>query len=216
MSIIFYYLHLDDAQLAAVREEPALVWSLDSDPRFRTAKLTDIDKDYDIIAWLLSPKKRNEQTRQVASYKVFDIERQSNVTYTKAEFLRLVDEELMKLGASLEDPAELAADHVLEALEGRGTEDQREPKVNFGLGDARLFRPAEVARAAAALSSIDATDLRKSFDRTVMAKFDVGGVGWLDENDSVLDEFLVPQFNKIQRFYIEAEKLGHNVLVIYQ
>jgi hypothetical protein len=44
----------------------------------------------------------------------------------------------------------------------------------------------------------------------------VGGVGWLDENDSVLDEFLVPQFNKSQRFYIEAEKLGHNVLVIYQ
>jgi hypothetical protein len=216
MSIIFYYLHLDDAQLAAVREEPALVWSLDSDPRFRTAKLTDIDKDYDIIAWLLSPKKRNEQARQVASYKVFDIERHSNATYTKAEVLRLVDEELMKLGVSLDDPAELAEDHVLEALEGRGTEDQREPDVNFGLGAARLFRPAEVARAAAALSSIDATDLRKSFDRTVMAKFDVGGVGWLDENDSVLDEFLVPQFNKIQRFYIEAEKLGHNVLVIYQ
>ena len=216
VSIIFYFLHVDDAQLSAVRERPAIVWNLQSDPRFKTAKLVDIDKDYEVLAWLLSPKKRQEQARQIAFFNAHRRQEQTRVEYSKAVFLQIVDEELVKLGVVKEDPDKIPTDPLLEALEGRGTEAQREPKINFGLGAARLFKPAEVTRAASALSGVNVKELRKSFDRSVMAKFDVGGIGWLEENDDAFEKFLVPQFDKIRSFYVEAAKLGHYVLVIYQ
>ena len=49
-----------------------------------------------------------------------------------------------------------------------------------------------------------------------MAKFEVGGMDWLSEGDTVFDDFLAPAFYKIRSFYIDASKLGHYVLVIYQ
>ncbi|MFO1251387.1 MAG: DUF1877 family protein [Inhella sp.] len=216
MSIIAYFLHLDEAQLQAVRQQPALVWSAKGDPRFVSAKLIDLDKDYEVLAWLLSPKKRLEQAQQLARYKAIDRETEEKADYSKADFERVVEGELKKLGVSGDDPNRLPTDPLLEALEGRGTEAQREPRVNFGLGNARLFTPTEVRRLSEALAGVGATQLRAAFDRTIMAKFDVGGMDWLSERDAVFDDFLAPAFYKIRSFYIDASKLGHHVLVIYQ
>jgi hypothetical protein len=216
MSIIAYYVHVDDAQLQALREQPALVWEISSDPRFASAVLFDIDKDYDVLAWLVSAKKRKEQAQQVASYRAIGRERKAGSDYDKGEFTRVLNEELTKLGVVPEDTNAIPSDPALEAIEGRGTESQRDPKINFGLGNARHFRPDEARKLSEALDKITEADLRKSFDRVEMAKFDVGGMGWLEEEDSVFDEFLIPGFRKLQAFYRQAAKSGHHVLVIYQ
>lgn len=216
MSVIAYYLHVDDTQLRAVREQPAVVWNVNSDPRFAKAALVTVDKDYEVVAWLLSDKKRKEQAHQVATYRAIARESQPGAQRGKDAFARLVAAELQKLGVPAEDTDAIATDPVLEAIEGRGSEAQREPRVNFGLGNARWFRPDEVKKLATALERVSEANLRKSFNRSVMAKFDVAGMGWNEEEDSVLDEFLIPAFRKIRMFYTDAAQRGHHVLVIYQ
>lgn len=216
MSVIAYFLHLNDMQLQAVRERPAIVWNVGADPRFATAKLVDIDKDYEVLAWLLSPKKRLEQAHQLAHYKAIDRETRAKADYDKATFQRVVKEELDKLGVAKDNPNSLPTDPALEALEGRGTEAHREPRLNFGLGSARLFKPHEVKRLSTAFSDIKSKSLRANFNRATMTRFDVGGMDWLGEQDAVFEQFLAPAFYKIRSFYIDAAKLGHNVLVIYQ
>lgn len=216
MSIIAYYAHVDDAQLQTIREQPTLVWDIGSDPRFASATLFDIDRDYDVIAWLISAKKRKEQAHQVAIYRAFDRQRESGSDDDKSEFTRVLNEELQTLGVTPEDPDAIPTDAALEAIEGRDTEDQRDPEINDDLGSGRHFRPDEVRKLSEALDRVTEADLRKSFDRVEMAKFDVGRIGWLKEEDSVLDQFLIPAFRKLQAFYRQAAKSGHHVLVIYQ
>jgi hypothetical protein len=216
MSIIAYYVHVDDTQLQAVRERPAVVWNIKSNPRFATAALLDVDKDYEVVAWLVSGKKRREQAYQLATFRAISREESLKKDATKEEFDHLRSEELKKVGSPLGDTNEKVTDIALEAIEGRGTEAQRDPKINLGLGNARVFKPEEVKKLASLLSSISEADLRKSFSRKEMDKFDVGGMGWLDEPDSVFEKFLVPAFQKIRSFYLDAAKRGHYVLVIYQ
>ncbi|MFG6462557.1 DUF1877 family protein [Roseateles sp. DXS20W] len=216
MSIIAYYVHVDGAQLQAVREQPALVWNINSDPKFAKAALFDIDKDYDVLAWLLSEKKRKEQVRQVANYQAIRRDIASGKSLDKAEFDRVEAEELERLGAKPEDTDALPTDAALEAIEGRGTPSQRDPKLNLGMGAARLFKPEEVKKLSAALNRVRDADLRRTFDRKTMAKLDVGGIGWLQEPDSVLDEFLIPAFHRLRAFYADAAKRGHYVFVVYQ
>ncbi|HET7865880.1 MAG TPA: DUF1877 family protein [Burkholderiaceae bacterium] len=216
MSVIAYFLHVDDAQLQAVREQPAVVWNLGSDPRFATARLVDVDKDYEVLAWLLSPRKRLEQAHQLARYKAIERESESKSKWDKTQFMGAVEEELVKLGVSPDDPDKLPTDPVLEALEGRGPRAQRDPRINFGLGSAMVFKPDQVKSLSSALSGLGATNLRLSFERGTLSKFDVGGMDWQGEQDDVLDRFLAPAFYKIRSFYMEASSLGHHVLVIYQ
>jgi len=58
--------------------------------------------------------------------------------------------------------------------------------------------------------------LRKSFNRKIMSKFDVGGMEWESETDAVFDEFLMPSFNRLSVFYQNAARLDHHVIVFYQ
>jgi len=215
MSIIAYYIHVDEAQLQAVRAQPALIWNIESDPRFAQAALFDIDKDYDVLAWLLSEKKRKEHLKQLANYRAIHRDIASGGKLDNAEFDRVEAEELKKLGAQPENTDAIPTDIVLEAIEGRGTESQRDPKLNLGMGSARLFKPEEVKKLSSALNKITDTDLRKTFDRKTMAKLDVAGIDWLTEPDSVLDEFLIPAFRNLRAFYEDAAQRGHYVFVVY-
>jgi len=216
MSIVAYYIHVNDTQLNSLREEPELIWNMNGDLRFEGAVLFDIDKDYDILAWLASPKKRKEQVQQVASFRAIHREMDEGANYDKVEFSRVLAEELGKLGAAAEDTDAIPTDAVLEAIEGRGTEAQRDPKITFGLGSARRFHPDEVKNLSVALQAVDEADLQKHFDRNEMAKFEVGGVGWLEEQDSVLGDFLIPALQGLRAFYQEAAERRHHVLVVYQ
>ena len=211
MSIIAYFLHVDDSQLSIVKERPAIVWQISADPRFRSAALVDVDKDWQVLSWLASPKKREEQSDYVARMNAIQV---AGPTSDKASFESALRAERAKLGVG--EPGSLPTDDALAAIEGRGTEQQREPRLNFGLGGARVFTPAEVTRLAASLAAISESNLRASFNRQAMAKFDVGGMDWLGEDDLVFSKFLLPSFRKLQNFYKDAASKGHYVLVIYQ
>ncbi|GAA0761217.1 YfbM family protein [Ideonella azotifigens] len=216
MSIIAYYAHVDEVQLDLVHKQPSVVWNIKNDPRFAKAALLDLDKDYEVLAWLLSSTKRGEQVHLVATYRAAGRQIESKSLGENTDFDALLSEELGKLGVCPGATDGAAADMVLSAIEGRGDKSQRDPKIDFGMGSARLFKPAEVKQLSAALDRITTADLQKFFDRKEMEKFEVGGMEWLSEKDSVLEEFLVPAFQKLRAFYAEAAKSGHYVFVIYQ
>lgn len=211
MGIVAYYVDVDAAQLAALRAAPALVWNIKSDPKFKKASMIDNDKDWEVLSWLASPKKRVEKCHEAAWRVVSDTD--EGMRASKEEFKGLVAKSVKNFAC----PAEVeGSDPLLTAIEGRGTEKEREPSLNYGLGAARMFKPAEVKLIALSFSKLDLSSLRKQFNRKEMARFDVGGIDWESESDQVFDEFLAPSFNNLRNFYQRAAKLNHYVLVIYQ
>lgn len=216
MSVIAYYVHLNAEQMAQIRAMPSKLWQMRGDPVFAGAELYDMDKDWQVIPWLLSEKKREEQKWQAAQMAAFmrkDIDRKN-----KEDFKRALAEERQKLGitAGVEETNKMPDDAALTAIEGRGTEAQRDEAISFGMGGARVFPPLEVNSLWEQLSKIASKDIQSHFNRKEMARWDVGGMGWLEEDDSVLDIALIPAFKKFQAFYKRAAESGHYVLVVYQ
>jgi uncharacterized protein DUF1877 len=216
VSVIAYYVHLDAEQMQELRAAPAKLWRMRGDAKFAGAELFDMDKDWQVIPWLLSEKKREEQQWQAAQMAALmrkDIAPQDSKGFEKA-----LAEERKKLGVTSDPDTtnRMLNDPVLTAVEGRGTKDQRDEAINFGMGGARVFPPPEVKSLAGQLSKIEPAELRRHFDRKQMARWDVGGLGWLEEDDSVLDQALIPTFKRFQAFYNRAAEAGHYVLVVYQ
>lgn len=216
MGITAYYVHVDAGQLKSLREKPALVWNIRNDSRFAKAGILSVDKDWQVLSWLASSKKRKEQQQSVAMMNVMSRKNSDELMNDDAKYEKALSQERAELGITAEDTNALPTDPILTAIEGRGIEKQRDPKLNFGLGGARVFPPEEVKILAVSFSKFKESELRANFDRKVMAKFDVGGIGWLEERDSVLDEFLIPNFRQLSKFYQYAAKMNHYVLVIYQ
>lgn len=208
MSVIAYFIHVDESQLTALKEKPAIVWHIEDDRRFRSAALVDVDKGWSVLSWLGSPKKREEQSDYVARFNAI------GANGGDADFETRLQREREKLGVV--KPLELPTDDLLVAIEGRGNKQQREPKLNFGLNAATVFPPHQVKRLANAFSEEAAQRMRKSFNRPVMEKFMVGGIEWTNESDQVFDEFVLPAFKTLQRFYIDAARKNHYVVVFYR
>lgn len=211
MGIVAYYLDVDATQLAALRATPELVWNIESDPRFAKASMIDNDKDWEILSWLASPKKRVEKCHEAAWRAVSD--QDVGQKASREEFKQLVAKSVKNFGCPSDT---LESDALLKAIEGRGTAKELEPLLNYGLGAARVFRPDQVKSLAVSFAKLNLAMLRKQFNRKKMARFDVGGMDWETEPDQVFDEFLVPSFRKLSDFYQRASKLNHYVLVIYQ
>lgn len=211
MGIVAYYLDVDAVQLTLLKARPELVWNIASDPRFAKARMIDNDKDWEVLSWLASSNKRTEKCHEVAWRSVS--EQEAGQKASREEFKRLVAKSVNEFGCP---PEPLESDALLKAIEGRGTKKEREPRLDYGLGAARLFQPGEVKSLAVSFAKLDFATLRKHFDRKEMARFDVGGIDWENESDGVFDEFLAPSFSKLSSFYQRAAKLNHYVLVIYQ
>jgi hypothetical protein len=215
MSIIAYYVHLTAAQMEQLRGDPQKLWQIQADAAFAGAERYDMDQDWQVIPWLLSEKKRAEQKLQKAHSAVWaraDLRGQG-----KEALQRATAEELHKLGVTTSPEAveKMPDDAALVAMEGRGTKEQRDEAITLGMGGARVFTPAEVQFLAEQLGRLQASDVRLHFDRKEMARWDVGGMGWLQEQDTVLDRALLPAFLKLQDFYRRAASVGHYVLVVY-
>lgn len=209
MSIVAYYVDVDATQLQALKQRPSLVWNIRSDPRFANASMVD-SEEWDIVVWLASPAKRIESCHQAAWFAAAE----KNTSKTNnAEAKQLAAQSILEFGCP---PESNRLDQILIAIEGRGSKEQRVPALNFGLGAARLFSPAEVKLIAVSFSKFKLEDFQRSFDRKKMARDGVGGRDWLDETDEERDEFLVPAFTQISSFYQRAAKLNHYVLVVHQ
>lgn len=229
MSVIAYFVHVDEAQLKAVRARPEVIWEIPQDRRFAGAALFDIDKDYDILSWLVSENKRREQAIQIATYKAIEreaeakageklaakVDQQPDAQAGPSAFQRLRAEELRKLGVD-EDLKPGWPDVLQQAIEGRCAPAARDPKIDLGMGGACVYSIEDVKRLSAALTAVADADLRTHFNRETMTRFDVGGMDWTSESDEVLDKFLLPALHRLQAFYAEAAKRRHRVFVIYQ
>jgi hypothetical protein len=216
VSIIAYYVHLNAEQMQELRADPQRLWRMRDDEQFSGTELFDMDKDWLVIPWLLSPKKREEQQWQTAQTAAL---MRKDIAPRDAEgFQKAVEEERKRLGVTSDrDMTDgMPDDPVLAAIEGRGTKDQRDDAINFGMGGARVFLPSEVKSLAEQLSKIEPDELRRHFDRKEMARWNVGGMGWVEEDDSVLDQILIPTFRKFQAFYHRAAQADHYLLVVYQ
>lgn len=216
MSVIAYYVHLTAEQMQQARSAPEQLWQISENPKSAGAELFDMDKDYQVIPWLLSEKKREERKGEVAQTAAMmrkDIPPRDNEAFKKA-----LAEERARLGVTVDLSAlyKMPDDPVVTAIEGLGTEDQRDEAITFGMGGARVFLPAEVKSLSEQIQKIQPSDLRRHFNRKEMAVWDVGGIGWLEEDDEVLDKALIPVFKRFQQFYKRAADADHYVLVIYQ
>ena len=216
MSVIAYYAHVTAEQMQHVREAPQQLWHIRENPKLAGAELFDMDKDYQVISWLLSEKKRDEakgEAAQMAAMMRKDIARNDKEAFKKA-----LAEERAKLGVTVDLATlyEMPDDPIVTAIEGRGTEDQRDEAITFGMGGARVFPPAEVKALSEQIQKIQPSDLHRHFNRKEMAVWDVGGIGWLEEDDDVLDKALMPAFKRFQEFYKRAAEANQYVLVIYQ
>ena len=216
MGIVAYYVHVDTEQLQMLREEPAAVWHIESDPRFAKAARIDIDRDWQVVSWLASSKKRKEQQQSAAMMNVINRDESNELLHDDVKYEKALAEERKRLGIEAENTDVLPTDQILAAIEGRGTKEQREAKLDYGLGGARVFSQNEVKLIAVTFSNFKEQELRKNFDRKTMHRFDVGGMSWMDEKETVLDEYLIPSFRQLSSFYQQAARLHHHVLVIYQ
>lgn len=216
MSIVVYFVHVDADQLRILHDQPAVVWNMASDPRFAKAAMVDIDKDWEVVSWLASDTRRKEQQASIVSRTASRRPEAKSLRGTDPAYQALLAEEAGKLGVTLVDTHVLPTDPLLEAIEGRGSESQRDPAIEFGLGPARVFSAAEVEALAHAFAAKPESELRSAFDRHEMQRFDVGGMEWEDEDADILDDILLPEFRKLRDFYRAAAEQGDHVLVIYQ
>ncbi len=215
MGIVAYFARVRVDQLERLKGEPEKFWSIPDSPNFSGAELTDLDRDWEILSWLLSPKKREEQKHQTVTVAVMHRNNAREIMEDDVAWAAAMKEEQTRLGIELSEPDDLPSDAVLVAIEGRGSEEQRVQEINFGLGGARLFSTDEVHSLARELAKIGPEDLRANFVPEVMEKVDVGGIGWLTEPPSVLEEFIVPRLERLKEFYKNAAGANQCVLVVY-
>jgi len=102
----------------------------------------------------------------------------------------------------------LAIDPILIAIQGRRDQDESSIITDLGLG-ACAFKPEEVKALFSALHTINEGDLRKRFDIKEIVALGLPG----DGENSELDEFYLPQLNRIRTLYERAADAGQYVVV---
>jgi hypothetical protein len=98
-------------------------------------------------------------------------------------------------------------------IEGRGP--TKEARIDFGMGPACVFSSKEVSEIASALRAIGESALRKAADFEEMDRVGVFPDQWLEEGDEILNEYILPNFRKLQNFYDQAASGGQIVLMWY-
>ncbi|MFZ6733434.1 DUF1877 family protein [Undibacterium sp. Ji42W] len=167
------------------------------------------------MSWLASPKKRLEQQDNVARMHVLDREERAAKKTDKDAFKKAVGQEMHKMGNKPQDTDALPTDPLLKGIEGRCEKTQRDTAINFGLDDPCVYAPAEVKAIADAFALTRESAIKAQFNRATMAKYEVGGMSWKEEKDSVYEKFLLPSYRAVSQFYQSAAKAQHYVLVIY-
>lgn len=215
MSIVAYYVQVSLEQLQLLRQKPVLLWQMKNDARFAKAAMLDVDQDWQVISWLASPKKRLEQQDYVARMHVLDREERGAKKTDKEAFKKAVEQEMRKMGNQPQDTDAMPTDPLLKGIEGRCDKAQRDTAINFGLGGPCVYAPTEVKAIADAFALVKESAIKAQFNRATMAKYDVGGMSWKEEKDSVYEDFLLPSYRAVSQFYQSAAKAQNYVLVIY-
>ncbi len=211
MGIVSYHARIDEKLLEEMQLNPDLFWELPDCSDSAGPGLLYLDKDWMVLSWLLSAKAREEQKDEVVTFAVIANERHTGDKLTKPAWQAAKVREAAKRGFELVDTESMPDDPALTAIQGRGPRDTR---LQIGYGP-RTFIPAEVAELSTALDRITEADLRKHFDPVVMESLDVEGILWTEEEPFVLDQILIPLFDRLKVFYRRAARACQHVLVVH-
>ena len=153
----------------------------------------DIDKDYAVLAWFASARRRAEDAYNTRLMNEPD----------------WPDDEIAAAAAVLD---RLPVETALLAIEGR-IDDRLEP-VEVGLGGF-LIPPAHVATLSRAVQELDADAFRARIDPVAMNRDDIGGADWEEDAEEMMELVVVPGLRRLQHFYDAASRAGEAVLLSY-
>ncbi|MFN3911303.1 DUF1877 family protein [Hyphomonas sp.] len=95
------------------------------------------------------------------------------------------------------------------ALQGRRSGDEGAVLADLGFG-ASVFSPSEVGQLASILSALDIVWIRDQYNAEELEALGLPGDGTEEE----LDEFFLPQLERVKAFYNRAALAGQRVLVV--
>lgn len=155
-------------------------------------EVIDLDKAAGVIAWLLSPCKRAEQI----------------------EFATLLNQDLGEETSPAIDPQPIPPlDELAMCIEGRGA--TKIAGLDVGFGPACEFQPEDVTRFSAALENVNDAVLRKELNFELMDTLYLPVEYWQEEGEETFTQYIVPQFEKLKRFYKAAANASQSVIVWY-
>jgi len=212
MSIVAYYARLSADQLESCAKNPMAL----AETSIPGIEVIDIDRAYEPLAWLLSPCKRAEQ-----EYSALLLDEMTQVPESPSFLSRIAGlfkkkgtfqpSETLKAKAAATDATPL--DSVLIAIEGRT--ENRDERFDFGLGNAAVFNPAEVASLNSALQSLAPSALEEHYNPELMDRMRVFPEHWVDEGRDLMDSYVLPSLARLQVFYRAAASEKQHVMVWY-
>ncbi len=212
MSIVAYYARLSAEQIERCANDPSTL----ADGSAPGIEVIDIDRAYEPMAWLLSPCKRAEQ-----DYQALLLDEMARKPAPPSLIGRIAG--IFRIRAAFEPSATLNAkaaaadvvqlDPVLRAIEGRS--ETRDARFDFGLGDAAVFNPDEVAALSAALHSLVPGSLEEHYRPAEMDRSRVFPEYWEEEGRELMEDYVIPSLARLQAFYRAAESEKQHVLVWY-
>ena len=127
---------------------------------------------------------------------------------------------MRRLGENPNEPREAARgrvaaidampiDPAYEAL--HGSRSYVDDRFAIGLGSPAVFPVAKVRALSAALDQISRADLERGLDREEMIRV---GMNYADEDD-IMDEYILPEFKRLQVFYRAAAANNQVVMVVF-
>lgn len=215
MGMVAYYARVSREELELLKSNPddfwqlpEMSWNLDDAVEPAASECLYIDKDWLILSWLCSPVGRAEERNQTALMRAST--RRANGEPLEGEaFTAAMIEESEALGFTYTDASTLPDDPVLTAIQGRRQGDDGATIADLG-AVASAFDPQEVSKLASALNALRTTELRENFD---VAEMDQLGLP-TDGEESELDEFLLPQVERVKALYNRALAAGQFVVVV--
>ena len=212
MTMVAKYARLSAEQIEHCAKDPSAL----ADGSAPGVEMIVVDRAYEALAWLLSPCKRSEQDQEaVLIYEMIRapekrslIERIA-VVFGKRSVIEPSSDMVPK--AATVEPVE--PDSVLIAIEGRS--ERRDASFDFGLGDAAVFNPDEVAALSSALQSLAPGALEEYYNPAEMDRVHVFPVYWEEEGRELMEEEVIPSLARLQNFYRAAASAKQYVLVWY-
>jgi hypothetical protein len=217
MSVVASYARMMRDEVETLRVDPGHYWRLAEMP-WDLTRIVDVgaserlylDKEWQVLSWLCSPRGRAEERKQAALIRV-PRSGTNGEDLSRAEFEAAVARELAAMGFPPVDPLELGEDPVLTAIRGRRKAGGEPSVANLGLASA-TFAPDEVQLLAAALNRLEEVWLRERFD---VGEMDVLGLP-TDGEATELDEFCLPQLERLKVLYNRAAKARQHVVVVFE
>jgi hypothetical protein len=217
MSTRASYARLTQADAEALRENPELFRKLrrmsfdpNENPAPDESEWLNLDREWLTLSWLCSAVGRAEERNEVALAEVLACKADGEDLSADGAFKAALTREAQRLGFSYIDPADMADDPVLSAIQGRRARDEGETIENLGMS-AALFSPAEVRALANALASIQEDDMREVFDIEEMEMLGLPN----DGEDSDFEEFYLPQLRRLQTLYARAVQAEQFIAVVF-